>query len=185
MASGKKNHGKGGKEQRYELYLMRHGIAADSDGTTPADDAKRPLTPEGKLKLRASARGLEVTGADLDWIVSSPLKRAAETAEIIAAELAPEAVLEHCEALAPGMLTAQKLISFLSQNAERHRVLAIGHEPSLSELASELMGASQRANFAFRKGGCCLITFDEFPPKSPGLLNWWLTPRLMRKLNAH
>lgn len=184
MASGKKSQGKDRRLQPFELYLMRHGIAADSDDATPGDDPERPLTPEGKLKLRAIARGLEVAGTEPDWIVSSPLKRAVETAEIIAAELAPTAVVEHCESLAPGMLTAQKLISFLSKRAERSRILVVGHEPSLSELASELMGASQRANLAFRKGGCCLITFDEFPPKSPGLLNWWLTPRLMRKLGA-
>ncbi len=184
MASRKKSQGKDGKQQPFELYLMRHGVAADQDDSGSFDDAKRPLTPEGKLKLRAIARGLEVAGADLQWIVSSPLKRAVETAEIIAAELAPGAAVDQCEALAPGMLTAQKLISFLSQHAERSSVLAVGHEPSLSDLAWDLMGASPRGNLAFRKGGCCLITFDKFPPQSPGLLNWWLTPRLLRKLGA-
>jgi phosphohistidine phosphatase SixA len=52
----------------------------------------------------------------------------------------------------------------------------------LSELAARLIGAGRHANLAFKKGGCCLITFDEFPPKSPGQLIWWLTPRLLRKM---
>jgi hypothetical protein len=49
-------------------------------------------------------------------------------------------------------------------------------------MASRLVGAGRHGNFSFKKGGCCLITFDTFPPKSPGRLLWWLTPRLMRKL---
>ncbi|MGH9403074.1 MAG: phosphohistidine phosphatase SixA [Terriglobia bacterium] len=180
----KKSQSKGGKERPYELYLMRHGIAADLDDHSASDDSKRPLTPEGKLKMRAIAQGLERAGVELDWVVSSPLRRAVETAEIVGGEIAPAAPVEHCAALAPGMLTAQKLTSFLAQHAERSRVLIVGHAPSLGALASELIGASLSANLGLRKGGCCLITFEEFPPQSAGLLNWWLTPRLLRKLGS-
>ena len=58
----------------------------------------------------------------------------------------------------------------------------VGHEPDLGELAARLIGAGRNANMPFKKGGCCLITFSVFPPKSPGRLVWWLTPRVMRKL---
>jgi phosphohistidine phosphatase len=170
--------------ESYELYLMRHGIAAERDSLGASDDESRPLTPEGKLKLRAIAKGLGRLKVEWDWVVTSPLKRAVETGDIVIEALGPTAARDTCEALAPGELSAHKVISFLSQHPERSSVLLVGHEPSISQLASELVGASHSANFAFKKGGCCMITFDGFPSKSPGLLAWWLTPRLLRKLSS-
>ncbi len=161
---------------------MRHGAAADRDSGAFPDDAKRPLTPEGKLKLRAIAKGLSRIGVELDWIVSSPLTRAVETAGIIAETLAPPAGLDQCEILAPAEGSAQKMIAFLTQHPERARILLVGHEPSLSKLAAELIGANHTANFAFKKGGCALIDLEGL--QFPGLLVWWLTPRLLRKLGS-
>ena len=165
----------------YELTIMRHGIAVERGSAGFSDDAKRPLTPEGKKKMREIAAGLIRAGFDVDWIVSSPLIRAAETAEIMAEELGPGVARDNCDALRPGG-SPEALITFLAKHANRKRVLVVGHEPDLSQLAARLMGAGRHANLAFKKGGCCLMTFVEFPPKSPGQLVWWLTPRLMRKL---
>ncbi len=166
----------------YDLYLMRHGIAADRE--TSSDDAKRALTADGKLKLKAIAKGLETLGAQFDWIVTSPLKRAVETGEVVADAVPSAAPRDVCEALAPGVESAQKIISFLTQHPERRRVLLIGHEPDLSELASELMGAGRSAHLTFKKGGCCLISFDRSPSLSAGQLAWWATPRILRKLGS-
>ncbi len=182
MAHDKKPAGKRADAGPYQIYLMRHGIAADLDAQGSSDDAKRPLTSEGRLKMRTIAKGLQSAGVELDWIVSSPLLRAVETAEILAQELSATAVLESCDALAPGQVSAAKVTAFLEQHPERRRVLLAGHEPSLSQLAAELIGASHAANFGFKKGGCCLIELDRLPAKSPGRLVWWLTPRLLRKL---
>ncbi|MGH9407312.1 MAG: phosphohistidine phosphatase SixA [Terriglobia bacterium] len=169
----------------YEIYLMRHGIAADRDPSGSADDSKRPLTAEGKLKLRASAKGLKRLGVDWDWIVSSPLKRAVETADVVAEELETAAARDLCEALAPEDGSAQKLISFLSQYPDRASVLLVGHNPSIGELASELIGANRDAGVEFKKGGCCLITYNEFPTaKTSGDLAWLLTPRVLRKMGG-
>ncbi|MGH9359468.1 MAG: phosphohistidine phosphatase SixA [Terriglobia bacterium] len=165
----------------YDLYLMRHGIAVDRSGSL--DDAKRALTPEGKLKLRAIAKGLESIGAGFDWIVTSPLQRAMETGEIIAESIAAAAPRDLCEALAPGSESAQQVIAFLAKRRDRTSVLMVGHEPGLSSLAAELAGAHS-AQFVFKKGGCCLIRFDEFPSRTPGQLSWWLTPRILRKLGS-
>lgn len=168
----------------YELYLMRHGIAADSGGEGSPDDAKRPLTPEGKLKLRAIAKGLESIGVEFDWIVTSPLKRAVETGEVVGESIAAKAPRDLCEALAPGAESAQEVIAFLSQRRDRTRVLLVGHEPDLSGLVSELVGAGRSARLAFKKGACCLISFDGVPSQPPGQLSWWLTPRILRKLGS-
>ena len=165
----------------YELYILRHGIAVDRGSAGFSDDSKRPLTPEGKKKMKEIMTGLVNAGLDLDWIVSSPLVRARETAEIVADELGTRAPLDLCDALRPGG-SPEDLIAYLAKQASRKRVMVVGHEPDLSELAARLIGAGRHVQLAFKKGGCCLITFLEFPPKSPGQLVWWLTPKLMRKL---
>jgi phosphohistidine phosphatase len=165
----------------YELYIMRHGIAVDRGTAGYADDAKRPLTPEGAKKMSEITAGLVRVGFDPDWIVTSPLVRAAETAEIVADRLGRHVPRDSCDALRPGG-SAEALLAFLAKQPSRCRVLVVGHEPDLSELAARLVGAGRHAHLGFKKGGCCLITFEEFPPKSPGQLVWWLTPRLMRKM---
>lgn len=165
----------------YELYIMRHGLAAGRAGGGINDDAKRPLTAEGKKKMQEIAHGLVRLGFEVDWIVSSPLVRAVETAGIVSDSLASKVPMDITEALSP-RAPAEALISFLSRHPNRRRVLVVGHEPDLGELAARLVGAGRNANLAFKKGGCCSITFNQFPPKSPGQLVWWLTPRVMRKL---
>lgn len=165
----------------YDFYIMRHGIAVTRGSAGFSDDFKRPLTPEGKQKMRQITAGLKRAGFDVDWVVTSPLVRAVETAELVTEALGSGVPMDFCDALRPGG-SAEALITFLAKHPNRKRVLVVGHEPDLGEMAARLVGAGRHANFAFKKGGCCLITFETFPPKSPGRLVWWLTPRLMRKL---
>lgn len=164
----------------YKLYLMRHGPAAER-GTEYPDDSKRPLTPDGKRKMQEISKGLKRLGVTLDWIVTSPLVRAAETAQIVGGSLDLGAPLDASETLSPGG-PPEALISYLAKHGSRRRVLLVGHEPDLGMLAARLIGAGRHANLAFKKGGCCLIRFDEFPPKSPGELAWWLSPRVLGRL---
>ena len=171
-----------GKVQaKYELYIMRHGLAVARSNVRFTDDAQRPLEPEGKEKVREIADGLRRVGLEVDWIVSSPLVRAVETAGTIAETLASSAAVDVCESMRPGG-SPEEVIAFLAKRPSCTRVLAVGHEPDLSELAARLIGAGNHANLGFKKGGCCMISFDEFPPRSPGQLVWWMTPRLLRKL---
>lgn len=163
----------------FRLYLMRHGEAVAREEST--DDSRRALTADGKRKMKEIARGLVRIGLALDAIVSSPLVRAVETAEIVARATEPAVPVEQADALGPGAST-EAAVAFLGTQGRRSRVLLVGHEPSLSALATRLIGGGRHTNLAFKKGGCCLITFDEFPPASAGELQWWLTPRIMRKL---
>jgi phosphohistidine phosphatase len=165
----------------YELYMMRHGAAVERGSAGHSDDSKRPLTPEGQKKLREISGGLNRLGFDPDWIVSSPLIRAVETAKLVAESLGSNVPVDFADALLPGG-SPEALIAFLAKRPTRARVLVVGHEPDLSEMAGRLIGAGRRSRLAFKKGGCCLIIFDQFPPKSPGTLVWWLTPRILRKL---
>jgi phosphohistidine phosphatase len=164
----------------FELYIMRHGIAEDRGAGVP-DDASRALTPEGKEKMREIAAGLDRIEVKLNWVVSSPLVRAHQTARIVAETLSSKPPLELCAALEPGG-SPEKLAAFLSQHPERRSVMVVGHEPDLGELAARLIGAGRSAIMPFKKGGCCLITFADFPIKSQGRLMWWITPAILRKL---
>jgi phosphohistidine phosphatase len=181
MSNKETDAGRAPLPAEYEFYIMRHGLAETREVTTVLDDAKRPLTPEGREKLRVIASGLAKVGMEVDWIVSSPLVRAVQTAEIVADELDSNPPLDLCDALKPGG-SPEALITFLAKRANRRRVLVVGHEPDLGELAARLIGAGRNANVPFKKGGCCLIEFSIFPPKSPGRLVWWLPPRVARKL---
>ena len=118
----------------HQLYLMRHGAALEQASGGAPDDAKRPLTPDGKAKLKQIVAGLLRLGFAVDWIVSSPLVRAVETAEIVA-ESAGDTAMDFCDALRPGG-TAEALIAFLAKQPARKRILVVGHEPGLSELAA-------------------------------------------------
>ena len=181
MTTKETDESRAGRPADYEFYIMRHGIAVIRGATSMVDDAKRPLTPEGKQKMREIASGLVRAGLEADWIVSSPLVRAVETAELVADAQESKPPLDLCEALRPGG-DPEALVTYLAKRSNRRRVLVVGHEPDLSQLAARLIGAGRNANMPFKKGGCCLITFSVFPPKSPGRLVWWLPPRVIRKL---
>ncbi len=161
-----------------EVYLIRHGLAAERGKDWP-DDAKRPLTPDGIVGLRKQARALNKLRITFDQIVASPLVRARQTAEVFSEELKgrPEVVLS--DALAPAG-TPAAVIQELPKHVRKPRLALVGHEPNLGELAKELIGA--RAPLEFKKGGICRIDFDVLPPKSIGRLRWFVTPKMLRKM---
>jgi phosphohistidine phosphatase len=131
--------------------------------------------------MRRIAEGLNRIGFGVEWVIASPLVRAAETAEIVASSLPFKVPLDTCAALSPGG-SIKELAAFLSAHADRRRILLVGHEPDLSRLAGRIMGAGRDANITFKKGGCCLIQSDDLSLASAGRLIWWLTPRLLRVL---
>ncbi len=161
-----------------ELYLIRHGVAAERGKDWP-DDSKRPLTPEGIARLRKSARGLNALGIGFDQIVTSPLVRTRQTADVFSEELEEHPPIATSDALAPAGSSAS-VIQEITRHARKARVALVGHEPNLGELAAQLVGA--RTPIEFKKGGICRIDFDMLPPKGSGMLRWFLTPKMLRKL---
>lgn len=162
-----------------ELYLVRHAIAAERGPKYP-DDRLRPLTPAGAKKFAQAVPGLVELGVVLDFVLTSPLVRARETAQILAAGLKPKPAIAEVEALSPGG-RPQAINEALKTHLKRHRRLAIvGHEPDLGELAARLLGA--RGNVEFKKGAVCLIECDGATPTGPGTLRWMLTPKALRAL---
>jgi phosphohistidine phosphatase len=162
----------------YEIYVIRHGLAEQRGETWP-DDAKRPLTDEGMSRMRKSVRGLARLGVSCDVVLTSPLVRARQTAEIVAAGLSPRPTLVSADSLAPdGSFAA--VIADLEKHAKKTRIALVGHEPSVGELAARLIGS--RHAIEFKKGAVCRIDLETVPPSGPGDLRWLLTPKIMRAL---
>jgi phosphohistidine phosphatase len=158
-----------------EIYLIRHGLAA-SRGKAWPDDSKRPLTHKGKAKMREVAGGLKGLKVKLDLVLTSPLVRARQTADLVHKGLDVEAPVEETLTLAPGGPPAA-LIELLRKKKAK-RVALVGHEPDLGQLAAFLIGA--RAPLVFKKGGVCRIDFEKLPPVPPGQLVWFALPQMLR-----
>jgi len=147
------------EEGRLELLLLRHGIAEErSPGRA---DAGRALTDRGRQRTRAVLRKASGLGLQADRLVSSPLIRASQTAEIaLALGLAP--ALELAESLAPGgdplPLVQAWLASGRSGEPATRRLLLVGHEPDLGLLAARMIGAGP-GSITLRKAGLALLEF--------------------------
>jgi phosphohistidine phosphatase len=162
----------------FALYLIRHGIAAERGDEYP-DDSKRPLTSQGMSRLRKEAHALDELGVTLDQIITSPLLRTRQTADVIAESLKSKPPVVTSDALSPAG-TPSAVMQDLAKHAKKGSVALVGHEPNLGELAARLVGA--RSPFEFKKGGVCRIDFETPPPKGLGTLRWFVTPRMLRKL---
>ena len=162
-----------------ELYLIRHGVAAERGPDYP-DDSKRPLTADGMSKLRKSAKALNALGVGFDLIITSPLVRTKQTAEIIAEILDGKPQVTTSDSLAPAG-TPAAVVQELARHARKARIALVGHEPNLGELAARLIGA--RSPIEFKKGGICRIDFDVLPPKGRGQLQWFVPPKMLRKID--
>jgi phosphohistidine phosphatase len=162
----------------YELYLIRHGVAEDRGEAWP-DDAKRPLTEAGKARMRKTARGLARLGVAIEVILTSPLVRTRQTAELVASGLDSRPALVNVDSLAPnGSFPA--VVSELEKYARRARIALVGHEPGIGELAARLIGS--RHAIEFKKGAICRIDVEELPPNGPGDLRWFASPRMLRSV---
>jgi phosphohistidine phosphatase len=165
--------------EEFELYLIRHGLAAERGENYP-DDTKRPLTSRGIQKLRREAKALNALDVSFDVILTSPLVRARQTAEALASVLRVPPPVINAPSLAPGG-THNAIIDELAKQSHRRKKMAVvGHEPGIGELAARLLGL--RKPVEFKKGGICRIDVTALPPTGPGQLRWLLTPRMLRKI---
>jgi phosphohistidine phosphatase len=162
----------------HELYLIRHAVAEERGDAWP-DDTRRPLSDEGMSSLRKAARGLVRIGVEFDVILTSPLVRTRQTAEIVAAAFNTRPPIVAVDSLTPDG-TVQGVMNDLEKHARRTRIALVGHEPGIGELAARLFGS--RRPLEFKKGAVCRIDIESIPPAGPGTLRWFLTPKILREL---
>jgi phosphohistidine phosphatase len=162
----------------HELYLIRHGPAEERGDSWP-DDAKRPLSDTGISRTRKAARGLAALGVTFDVVLTSPLARARQTAEIVAGAYDPRPPIVAVDGLAPGASIATA-IADLEKQARRTRIALVGHEPGIGELAARLLGSQHPLEF--KKAAICRIDVGRVPPTGPGVLRWFVTSRMLRQI---
>jgi len=157
-----------------ELYLLRHGIAEDR--APNGRDADRRLTDEGRDKLRRILERAHAAGVELSLILSSPLRRALETAEVAAHELGYQGKIVRTPALEPNS-SPHKIWEAIREHREETAVLLAGHEPLFSATVAYLVGSTQQM-IHFRKGALVRIDADAFNPAPRGILEWMITAKL-------
>lgn len=166
-----------------KLLLIRHAIAEEREdfARTGKDDRLRPLTDEGRKKMKQAARGLRTLVSDIDLLATSPLTRAAQTAAILDSVYGGLEEVE-IEELSPEA-TPEAFLRWLRRQ-EGEVLAAVGHEPSLGQILSWLLTGTERRLFVFRKGGACLLEFPDGnePAGGTATLLWALTPAQLRTL---
>ena len=161
-----------------QLCLVRHGVAGDPDPRKWPNDADRPLTTDGIAKMREAARGLaEIFGASA--VLSSPLTRARQTAEILMERFEIED-LHLSDALATGD-DSQLLLDLAALGAAK--VFAVGHEPHMSRTLSNLLTRDPDCvSSQFKKGAAALVVFENEVVPGRAYLEWLIQPAAARAL---
>jgi phosphohistidine phosphatase len=157
-----------------QIYLLRHGIADDPQPGHP--DSERALTGEGKDKLRRVLKRARAAGVAPTAILSSPYRRALETAEIAVEVLDFKHKVERTAALVPEASPHDTWEEIRARKNEEAILLA-SHEPLMSTLASFLLN-SPALHVDMKKAALLRIDVERAGPQPQGLLKWMLTPAL-------
>ena len=161
------------------VYFLRHASAGKSV-SNPEKDAARPLDEEGIEQCRYVGRVLAALEIGVDVVISSPLKRATQTASLVANELGHEGKLQIENALKPDA-EYEDFRKMLQRYQKNEAVMVVGHNPSLSSFLS--MATSRRGaddGIDLKKGAVARVEVDN----KSAVLQWCLTPKIARVLYA-
>lgn len=164
------------------LFILRHA-SAGTRRINPLLDARRPLDKEGKLHCLRLAHVLNAMKYSFDLVVSSPLKRSLQTAQLVSTEMGYESKIVISPALAPNATFAdfQRL---LRECTDYENVVVVGHNPNLTGFLTQLVGAelpsSGPPRIRLRKGTIARLSMQ----RGPAMLQWLLDPRIVRALYA-
>ena len=158
-----------------QIYLLRHGIA--SDGTPGKPDSERPLTSEGKRELRTLLKFAHDAGVKPALLLSSPYRRALETARIAESELGCEGGILETRTLTPAGNPAEVWQEIRIHKDEKSILLA-SHEPLMGMLLGHLLGGINMLT-DFKKGALARVDVDSFPTQPHGVFKWMIHPKLL------
>jgi phosphohistidine phosphatase len=160
------------------LYILRHGIAVEHGAAGYENDDERPLTGKGERKMWAIADAIKALEISFDLILSSPLVRARQTAEIVAEALKCQKRMELTDTLSP-QDSAKPLIELLREQRALDDFVLVGHEPFLSRLIALLISGTSETSVLLKKGGFCKLSTDDLKHGKCATLEWLLTPKQM------
>jgi len=164
-----------------KLVIIRHGPAGERDQweAEGRDDRLRPLTPEGRKEMRRAAVGLARLVPTVDILATSPLVRAAESADIVGSHYHSEIIT--LDSLAPDQ-EPDEIVRWLRDQRPGQTAALVGHEPHLGTLVAYLLAESRASFIDLKKGGACLLGLTDPPEPGDSTLRWLLTPRELRRL---
>jgi len=157
-----------------EIYLLRHGIANDARAGEP--DSDRSLTAEGKKKLRSVLRVAAEAGVQPSLILTSPYRRALQTAQLAAEIFKYQGDLLRTRSLEPSS-RPDAVWEEIRVHKDEAQILLAGHEPLFSGLTAFLLGCPG-FQMDFKKGGLACVEVDKFASAPKGVLKWYITPKL-------
>jgi len=167
-----------------EIYLLRHGEAGKR-AAAPAKDQERALTALGRREIEEIGEAMAKRGYKFDAVLTSPLKRAKETAAIVTRTLKRKTTLEEWPELSPEG-NRDAFYRKLAKIRPGSSVLVVGHEPYLTTAIGEIVGRGGEGQAGMRivlkKGGLAKLYVTGFTPRVTGELRWLLTPKQIRKL---
>jgi len=165
-----------------KLLVIRHAVAMDRDefAESGESDDLRPLTDDGAREMKRVAKGLRAEIGNIDVLVTSPLRRAMQTARIVGKAYRMK-VSRTTDALLPDA-NPDELEKLCAEIGVKDTIAVVGHEPHLSHLVTWLMVGGRDSRIRMRKGGACLLEFESLPRRESGTLGWLLTRGQLRRL---
>src|SRR5277367_4309287 len=161
------------------VYFLRHANAG-KPLANPKKDEKRALDKEGIEQCGIVGRALAALDVQVDAIISSPLKRAAQTASLVGNELSYEGKLQLEDALR-SEATFADFRRLLEKYAKQESIMVVGHNPNLSEfLGRAICEAGCEASVELKKGAVAKVEMG----RNAAVLQWCLTPRVLRGIYA-
>jgi len=149
-----------------EIYLVRHAEAVEQ--AEGVEDSTRWLTKKGRKAMQKAACRLHKKRVRPEQIITSPLTRAVQTAELLMAEVGSHAELSADRRLAPES-TAEQVVELLNGLKKLKSIMLVGHEPLLSQTAALLLGKEQVAGLG---KGTCLCLEPRLKPGKPARFLW-------------
>ncbi|MBC8000240.1 MAG: phosphohistidine phosphatase SixA [Leptolyngbya sp.] len=162
---------------------MRHASAVERLGGAIVNDSQRPLTEEGRQEARSVANALKKMNTRPNFIVSSPLVRTRQTAEIIQEVLGIDGELKIADGLAPGG-TASEVFKNLKKLPPFEEIFLVGHEPDIGRISADLMLAGPEVMLPFKKAAVIRVDVQDLPPSWPGTLKWFLNPKIANMMTG-
>ncbi len=163
-----------------EIYILRHGLAGEASEWAPKPDWQRPLTEEGRKKIKKIAKFLKRADVDFDRILTSPYLRAKQTAEIVAKSLKLEKKLSLRQTLASEASPKSFAHALGRQGCYWRSVLVVGHEPFLSQLISLwVAGNTDAISVTLKKGGLCKLSVRKPQAGRCATLEWLVPPKVL------
>lgn len=160
------------------IYFLRHASAGQKQFSNPANDEKRPIDKIGEAQSHDVGRALAYIGVTATVVISSPLTRAMQTAEIVAREIGYEEKIVKDDALRPEA-SFEQFKALLNRHKDKVAIMVVGHDPSMTEFVNRVLsGGAPMAAIEMKKGGVAKV---EKEPRRPAMLRWLVTPKVVQR----